>query len=228
MWLIHSSIGRKVVMSITGIALVLFLLFHGTMNLVVLFSEDGYNMICQFLGANWYALVGTVGLSGLVFIHFIYAIYLTWQNYCSRGNVRYAISGSNKEVEWSSKNMLIIGAVIIGFIGLHLYNFWYKMQFVEIVHKLGGDFGNIYLAQNGAHYIKELFAQPLYCVLYLIWLVALWLHLSHGIWSSLQSIGLNNIVWFNRIKVISSVFATLIVAMFAIVVLWYCFFNKVL
>ena len=55
MWLINSSIGRKVVMSVTGIALILFLTFHGCMNMVALFSEEGYNMICEFLGANWYA-----------------------------------------------------------------------------------------------------------------------------------------------------------------------------
>ena len=213
-------------MSITGIALVFFLLFHGTMNLVVLFSEDAYNMICEFLGANWYALVGTVVLAGLVFIHFIYALYLTFLNWRARGSVRYAVSGSSKEVEWSSKNMLIIGAVVLGFIGLHLYNFWYKMQFVEIVHKLGGEFGDINLAQNGAYYIKTLFAQPVYCVLYLGWLAALWFHLSHGIWSALQSIGLNNSVWFSRIKLISTILATLIVAMFAVVVVWYGVFVK--
>ena len=57
MWLINSSIGRKVVMSVTGIALILFLTFHGCMNMVALFSEEGYNMICEFLGANWYAVV---------------------------------------------------------------------------------------------------------------------------------------------------------------------------
>ncbi len=60
MWLINSSIGRKVVMSVTGIALILFLTFHGCMNLVALFSEEGYNMICEFLGANWYAVVATI------------------------------------------------------------------------------------------------------------------------------------------------------------------------
>ena len=223
MWLINSSIGRKLVMSITGIALVLFLLFHGTMNLVVLFSEDAYNAICEFLGANWYALVGTMGLAGLVFIHFIYALYLTWLNWRARGNVRYATTGSSKDVEWSSKNMLIIGAVVLGFIGLHLYNFWFKMQFVEIVHKLGIDI-DVSNATNGALYIKELFAQPAYCVLYLAWLVALWFHLSHGIWSALQSIGLSNSVWFNRIKVIGTIIATLIVAMFAVVVIWYGLF----
>ena len=223
MWLINSSIGRKLVMSITGVALVLFLLFHGTMNLVVLFSEEAYNMICEFLGANWYALVGTMGLAGLVFIHFIYAIYLTWLNYRARGSVRYATTGSSKDVEWSSKNMLIIGGVVLGFLGLHLYNFWFKMQFVEIVHKLGGDI-DISKATDGAYYIKTLFADPIYCVLYLAWLVALWFHLSHGIWSALQSIGLSNSVWFSRIKVIATILATFIVSMFAVVVIWYGIF----
>ena len=61
-WLIKSSIGRKLVMSISGLALILFLTFHMSMNLVALFSEEGYNAVCEFLGANWYALVATVGL----------------------------------------------------------------------------------------------------------------------------------------------------------------------
>ena len=59
MWLINSSIGRKVVMSVTGIALILFLTFHGCMNVVALFSGEAYNMICELLGANWYAVVAT-------------------------------------------------------------------------------------------------------------------------------------------------------------------------
>ena len=73
MWLINSSIGRKVVMSVTGIALVLFLTFHASMNVVALISAQGYNMICEFLGANWYAVVATLGLAALVALHFVYA-----------------------------------------------------------------------------------------------------------------------------------------------------------
>ena len=65
MWLSNSSVGRKVVMSVTGIALVLFLTFHMAMNLVAIISADGYNMICEFLGANWYALVATAALAAL-------------------------------------------------------------------------------------------------------------------------------------------------------------------
>ena len=69
MWLSNSSIGRKVVMSVTGIALVLFLTFHMLMNLVALFSAEGYNMVCEFLGTNWYALLGTLALAALFVIH---------------------------------------------------------------------------------------------------------------------------------------------------------------
>ena len=92
MWLINSSIGRKVVMSVTGIALILFLTFHGCMNLVALFSEEGYNMICEFLGANWYAVVATLGLAALAVIHIVYAFILTAQNRTARGNNRYEVS----------------------------------------------------------------------------------------------------------------------------------------
>ena len=80
MWLVNSSIGRKVVMSISGAALVFFLLFHAAMNLVAIISEEGYNMICEFLGANWYALVATAGLAFLVVVHILYAFYITMQN----------------------------------------------------------------------------------------------------------------------------------------------------
>ena len=106
MWLSNSSIGRKVVMSVTGIALVLFLTFHMAMNLVALFSEDAYNMICEFLGANWYALVATAGLAVSFVIHIIYAFWLTMQNRAARGSERYAVNVKPKTVEWASRTCL--------------------------------------------------------------------------------------------------------------------------
>ena len=89
MWLINSSIGRKVVMAVTGIALVLFLTFHMSMNVAALFSGDAYNMICEFLGANWYAVVATIGLGALCVLHFVYDFCLTMQNRAARGNSCY-------------------------------------------------------------------------------------------------------------------------------------------
>ena len=133
MWLSNSSIGRKVVMSVTGIALVLFLTFHMAMNCVALFSGEAYNMVCEFLGANWYALVATVGLAALFVIHIIYAFWLTMQNRAARGNERYAVNARPKNVEWASQNMLVLGIIVILGLALHFMNFWYKMQFAEII-----------------------------------------------------------------------------------------------
>ena len=124
-------------MSVTGIALVLFLTFHMAMNLVALVSANGYNMVCEFLGANWYALVATVGLAALFIIHIIYAFWLTMQNRKARGNERYAVVDKPKTVEWASQNMLVLGIIVIVGLGLHLVNFWAKMQLPELMHNMG-------------------------------------------------------------------------------------------
>ena len=120
MWLIDSSIGRKLVMSVSGLALILFLTFHMAMNAVALFSPEGYNMVCEFLGANWYALVATLGLAALVVVHIVYAFVLFVQNRRARGNQRYAVTAKPKGVEWASQNMLVLGIVVIGGLALPL------------------------------------------------------------------------------------------------------------
>jgi len=215
MWLIDSSIGRKLIMSITGVFLVLFLIFHGTMNFVVLFSTEAYNMICEFLGANWYALVGTKVLAIGFVVHIIYAIYLSFQNKKARGTQTYAVTTTQKGVEWASKNMLVLGLIVLGFMALHLYQFWAKMQLVELSHKMGCETsGDITKAADGAYWISYYFSQPLYSIIYIVWLVALWSHLTHGIWSALQTVGASNNVWLPRIKVISNVISTIIILMF--------------
>ena len=96
MWLINSPIGRKVVMSVTGICLILFLTFHACMNVVALFSGKAYNTICELLGANWYAVVATLGLAFLAVCHFVFAFWLTMQNRKARGNERYGLVVSSK------------------------------------------------------------------------------------------------------------------------------------
>lgn len=222
MWLLNSSVGKKVIMSVSGIALVLFLLFHMSMNLVAIFSGEAYNMICEFLGANWYALVATAGLAALVIVHFVYAIILTLQNKKARGGQAYAYTAKPKEVEWASQNMFVLGVIVILGMGLHLYNFWAEMQLVEVMHMLGANVDATYAA-DGVYHIKQTFSCPVYTVIYLVWLAALWFHLTHGFWSALQTLGWNNQVWFNRWRCIGNVVVTLIVAGFAAVALIYAF-----
>ena len=220
MWLSNSSVGRKVVMSVTGAALVLFLLFHMSMNLVAIISTDGYNAICEFLGANWYALVGTAGLAALVVLHFVYAFILTIQNRKARGSQRYAVAERPKGVSWASQNMLVLGIIVVLGIGLHLFNFWAKMQLPEVLHMMGMHVDAVTMENvaNGSYYIASTFSCPVYAALYVVWLAALWFHLTHGIWSAMQTLGANNNVWICRWKAISNVLATIIILGFLVVV----------
>ncbi len=201
-------------MSVTGIALVLFLTFHACMNVVALFSEEGYNWICEMLGANWYAVAATVGLAGLVLIHFIYAFWLNFQNRKARGNNRYEVTDKPEKVEWASQNMLVLGIIICLGLCLHLYNFWWHMMAAELIE---GEYAQ--LATDGVYWIRQTFSCPVYAGLYLVWLCALWFHLTHGIWSAMQTLGVSGKVWFNRWRCIGNIYATIVVLMFAAVVI---------
>ncbi len=223
-FIFNSSIGRKLVMSITGAALVLFLTFHSIMNIFVIISPEIYDAICHFLGANWYALVATLGLAFLMVVHILYAFWLTLQNMIARGKDAYALSKRPKGVEWSSQNMLVLGFIILGFLFLHLYNFWYKMQLTELIGKINGE----HISVPGAALVENLFQSPVYCLLYIVWLVALWLHLTHGVWSALQSLGLSNNTWLPRIKLISNIASTLIVGLFMLIPVYYLIVNLIL
>ena len=218
MWLFKSSIGRKVIMTLTGIALILFLTFHMSMNLVALFSGEAYNMVCEFLGANWYAVVATMGLAGLAMLHIVYAFILTAQNRRARGSERYAVVDKPKKVEWASQNMLVLGIIILLGLLLHLFNFWYNMMFAELMHM-----EMKFSPSDGFAYIKDTFANPVFVVLYVIWIVAIWLHLSHGFWSAMHTLGVNGKVWFKRWQVIGLVYSTILMLGFLVVVLAFAF-----
>ncbi len=208
-------------MSVTGVALILFLTFHASMNVVALFSAKGYNMICEFLGANWYALVATVILAALVVLHFCYAIWLTLQNRRARGSNRYDVTEKPEKVEWASQNMLVLGIIVVLGLCLHLYNFWYHMMFAELaggVHEVA--------PTDGTEFIVRTFSNPVYTIIYIVWLAALWFHLNHGLWSSMQTLGWNGKIWFKRWRVISTIYTSIIILMFATVALCFCFGYK--
>ena len=228
MWLLNSSIGKKLIMSISGLFLVLFLLFHLSMNVAAVFSGEAYNMVCSLLGSNWYAVAATLVLAAGVVIHFVYAIILTLQNRKARGNDRYAINARPKGVEWASQNMFVLGLIVILFMLLHFSQFWYKMTFAELIGHHEVALGTAMVSpQDGAAFINYYFqGNAVITVLYLIWYVALWFHLTHGFWSAIQTIGWNNTIWMNRWECISKIVATVICGLFAIITIIF-FLNGV-
>ncbi|MCH5247052.1 MAG: succinate dehydrogenase cytochrome b subunit [Muribaculaceae bacterium] len=216
MWLTNSSIGRKYVMAITGACLVLFVTFHVLMNAVCIFWPVAYNVICEFLGANWYALVASCGLAVLFILHILYASALTIQNRRARGHERYAVDHRPKQVEWSSKNMYILGIVILAFLVVHIIQFWAKMQWAEII-------GNYYVDDYtglpvppaaGTWMIQIAFSQVWTPIVYIIGFIALWFHMNHGFWSMFQTAGWNNQVWLKRLKCIGCWWTTVVIALF--------------
>jgi len=216
MWLFNSSIGKKFIMALTGAALVLFVTFHVLMNAVAICWPTAYNAVCRFLGANWYALIASAGLGLLVVIHIIYALVLTIQNRNARGNDRYAVTSRPKSVEWSSKNMLVLGIVVVAFLVVHLVQFWSRMQLEEIL-------GSTYTANGvevpgaaGTIYLQLAFQECWTLPVYLIGFIALWFHMTHGFWSMWQTVGWDNDKWMPRLKCIGNWWVTIVCGLFAL------------
>ena len=208
-----SSIGKKLVMSLSGFFLMTFLAVHAIANFTILFGQEAYNTVCNFMDTNPVVQVMVPVLALGVFIHIVYAVYLTLSNLRARGAINYAISNKGKASSWASRNMFVLGLVIIGFLCLHLFHFWAKMQ---LQHFIGGE-----AETNPYGLVKQLFQNPVYCLIYWIWLAALWFHLTHGCWSVFQSIGLNNAKWIKRWQLTALIYATIIAFAFAIVPLWF-------
>ena len=212
-------------MSVTGIALILFLTFHCAMNIVALFSEEGYNMICEFLGANWYAVVATLGLAALAVIHIVCAFILTAQNRKARGENRYEVSTVTNSggildtaERWASSNMLVLGIIILLGLLMHLKDFWYNMMFAEIA--------GMYTKHDpadGFAWIVETFSHWPIVILYLVWFCAIWFHLAHGFWSAMHTLGASGKIWQSRMQCIGLIYVTLLMLGFTVVVLGFAF-----
>lgn len=214
MWLTKSSVGRKVVMSVTGLFLVLFITFHAVMNAVAIISFDWYDAVCEFLGANWYAVLGTGVIALFVCVHFIYAFWLTYQNRKARGNDRYAIVKNWKTVDWASQNMLVIGIVVVCFMLLHLVQFWAKMQLPELL----GSY-----PPSGEDMILLVFGQVWVLPVYVIGFCALWLHLTHGIWSAFHTLGLSNDRWLVRWRCVAMWWASIVCGLFVLEAVYFTY-----
>ncbi|MDD6211450.1 MAG: succinate dehydrogenase cytochrome b subunit [Bacteroidales bacterium] len=213
MWLINSSIGRKLIMSLSGLFLILFLTLHMVMNFVAVFSLEGYDAVCEFMGTNILIQIMVPVLAAGFVIHIVYAIILTLRNQKARGNDKYA-SSSKTNIPWASKNMLVLGIIVLGVLCFHLTDFWAKMQLVEWQ---GGH------SALGSTLITTVFQNPIVVAVYVIWVIALWFHLTHGFWSAFQTIGWDGRTWYPRLKAIGNIYATIIAVGFITVAVYFFF-----
>jgi succinate dehydrogenase / fumarate reductase cytochrome b subunit len=226
MFIFNSSIGKKFIQSISGAFLIIFLLLHGTINFFsvidtftgkygavaddeALFSAgDGlFKLGCDFMSTSIIDIMVPILALGFV-VHILYGIWLTVQNLIARGGIkRYEVASKAATDSWSARNMCVLGIVILGCIGLHLMDFWARMQLPEMFG-IGTFENNPYLLLNVT------FGRWWVLAMYLFWFVALWFHLCHGFWSMFQTVGWSGQKWMKRLKVIGIIFATLIFILF--------------
>ena len=211
-----SSITKKLIMSISGLFLIVFLLLHLTINafsIVDTFTgEYGFGGLfqagCDFMALPIVTIMVPVLAAGFIF-HIIYAFILTAGNIKARGGIKRYEGGSKGKAEsWASKNMLVLGIVVLGLIAFHLNHFWADMQLKELQG---------HHAENPYFLLNETFKHGWMVVLYVIWFAALGQHLLHGFWSAFQTIGLSNQIWEKRLYCLGKIFVGIIVLGFSVV-----------
>jgi len=219
---LSASIGRKVFMSLTGLFLISFLTLHLTLNLLLIFDDTGvlFNQAAYFMATNpLIKLMEPILALGFI-IHIIWAGWITLDNMRARPQ-GYA-SGDQLLKWWApSKNMFILGGMILVFLVLHIFNFWVKL-------KLTGDptlskpTGTGIEMHNTYELVKTLFVNfPLYDVLYIIGGILVGLHISHGFWSAFQTIGLSNINWMKRLKCLANLIGIIFAVGFSAIPIYF-------
>ena len=211
-----SSITKKLIMSISGLFLIVFLLLHMTINFFSVIdtvngtygtAEGLFQAGCDFMALPIVTIMVPVLAAGFL-VHIIYAFILSYGNYKARGTERYAVANKTKAESWAAKNMLVLGVVVLGIVAFHLNHFWADMQLAEFQG---------HHAANPYDLLNATFGSWIWVVVYIVWFVALGLHLCHGFWSAFQTMGLSNKIWEKRLTYIGYAFVAVIVLGFCVV-----------
>ncbi len=206
-----STLGRKLVMALTGLFLISFLVIHLIGNLQLLKNDNGlaFNTYADFMGHN--PIIQTISKVNfaLILMHIVWSLMLTIKNRQARGPVGYAVSG--KSSIWSSRNMGILGTFILVFLVVHLKDFYAQQHWgaMPMQSYEGKEVKDLYTIVGLA------FGQGWYVALYVICMIALAFHLYHGFSSAFQTLGLNHLKYNPVIKVVGIAFSLIVPALFA-------------
>ena len=215
-----TSIGQKFLMSITGLFLVMFIGVHLTVNLLLIVDDSGelFNLGADFMATN--PLIKIMEpLLGLGFmIHIIWSFYLEYQNWRARP-VKYNSKNTGVSSTWTSRNMLVLGALVLVFLVMHIIDFFWVIKFnPHEIPKTADGLEDTYTL------VASLFKESIvYCLFYIIGGALLGFHLSHGFWSAFQTLGLSNKNWLKRLQFIGKLYAIVIAVGFSVIPLYFMF-----
>jgi succinate dehydrogenase / fumarate reductase, cytochrome b subunit len=204
---VSSSIGKKVLMGITGLFLISFLLVHCFINSLIFFNDGGetFNKGAEFMGTNWLIRAMEIVLFVGIFAHIALALKLTLENQKARP-VGYMVTNGGANSTWYSRWMGLLGTLILMFLIIHLKHFWVVSRFTDHITS-----GEETLFQE----MQEVFENPIIVIIYCASMVSLAYHLLHGFQSAFQSLGLNHKKYTPLIKAAGMAFSILIPLIFA-------------
>ena len=204
-----SPTGKKVIMSLTGLFLCTFLAIHMSGNMALLNNDGGeaFNAYAAFMTSFLPVKIVSYGTYAIILIHIFQGLLLWRENRAARpvGYAKKSTIGSS----WASRNMALLGTVVMVFLVVHLYTFWFQMKFGTIPDDVHGN-------KDLYSLVETAFAQWWYVLFYLVSLVALAYHLMHGIQSGFQSLGVSHSKYTPLIKIVGYGFAVVIPFLFAV------------
>jgi succinate dehydrogenase / fumarate reductase cytochrome b subunit len=210
--LFTSSVGKKFVMGLTGIFLILFLVVHVGINACMWAMDDGrmFNEAAHFMGATVVMRILEIGLFAGFLLHIIQAYMLENQNRRKRG-VGYQVPMGNKGSKWYSRYMGWLGTFVLLFLVIHIRQFWVPSRFTDLdtVNYNGVDVHNLFAL------MKDTFAETWVVIVYLIGCLSLSFHLMHGFQSAFRSLGVYNNRYLRLINSIGVGFAIIVPLAFA-------------
>ena len=202
-----SSLGKKVVMALTGLFLMSFLVIHCALNALIFYNDGGvnFNAGAEFMGSNPIIRIVEIVLFIGIVLHIYQALILTLGNNKARP-VKYAVNAASSTSKWYSRSMGLLGTLILMFLIIHLKHFWVVSRFTD---QITGGHETLY------HEMKEVFEQTWVVVLYDLAMISLAYHLYHGFFSAFQTLGLNNKKYTPLINCVGLGFAIIIPFVFA-------------
>ncbi len=218
---LFASIGRKFMMSITGLFLLVFIAVHLGLNLLLIFDDSGelFNLGAHFMATNPLIKVMEPVLGLGFLIHIVWSVFLEFQNWKARP-VKYKKLDRSETSTWASRNMLVLGALVFTFLVIHVINFFWVIKFdpesMQTITVDGTEMENAYALVSGLFK-----ASIVYSIVYVLGAILLGIHLSHGFWSAFQTLGLNNKYWMKRWKCVANIYAILVAVGFSIIPLYF-------
>lgn len=207
-----SSIGKKFIMSLTGIFLIAFLVVHVGINATIWAGDGGemFNKASHFMATTIVIRILEVGLFAGLLLHAIQGLVLEVQNR-SRRKIGYAVRLGNRGSKWYSRSMGLLGTLLLFFLVMHLAHFWVPSRFGDLptVDIDGKEVANQYAE------IVRVFQNPVVDVLYIIGCASLLYHLLHGFQSAFRTLGVPNGKYINLIKIVGYAFSVIVSVTFA-------------